>query len=140
MVVVADTAPLRYLVLIERDHILPALYGRVLSLPLWPTNLTMRAPRRQSEGGWPENHTGSKIRQPAHALGPEVDLDLGERETIALAEETAAGLVLVDEWDARHEAERRNLRVAGTTRVLADAAIRGLIDLEDAFERLRLRH
>jgi hypothetical protein len=29
MIVVADTTPLRYLVLIKREHLLPALYGRV---------------------------------------------------------------------------------------------------------------
>jgi hypothetical protein len=66
-----------------------------------------------------------------------VDLDRGEREAIALAEELAADLLLVDEWDARPEAERRHLRVAGTLRVLADGASRGLTDLEESFERLR---
>jgi len=66
-----------------------------------------------------------------------VDLDRGEREAIALAEELAADLLLVDEWDARLEAERRHLRVVGTLRVLADGASRGLTDLEESFERLR---
>ena len=33
MIVVADTTPLRYLVVIEREHLLPALYGRVLIPP-----------------------------------------------------------------------------------------------------------
>jgi hypothetical protein len=32
-IVVADTTPLRYLVVIEREHLLPALYGRVLTPP-----------------------------------------------------------------------------------------------------------
>jgi len=44
---------------------------------------------------------------------------------------------LVDEWDARLEAQRRHLRVVGTLRVLADGASRGLTDLQDSFERLR---
>ena len=33
MIVVADTTPLRYLVAIERESLLPALYGRVLIPP-----------------------------------------------------------------------------------------------------------
>jgi hypothetical protein len=39
-----------------------------------------------------------------------VDLDEGEQQAIALAEELVADLLLVDEWDARLEAERRHLR------------------------------
>ncbi|HXB70915.1 MAG TPA: hypothetical protein VNY05_21955 [Candidatus Acidoferrales bacterium] len=46
-------------------------------------------------------------------------------------------MLLVDEWDARLEAQRRHLRVVGTLRVLADGASRGLTDLQDSFERLR---
>ena len=33
MIVVADTTPLRYLVVIGREQLLPALYGRVLIPP-----------------------------------------------------------------------------------------------------------
>ena len=78
-----------------------------------------------------------EIRRPSHTLEPEGDLDRGEQEAISLAEEVAADLLLVDEWDARLEAERRHLRVVGTLRVLADGASRGLTDLEESFERLR---
>jgi predicted nucleic acid-binding protein len=79
-----------------------------------------------------------EIRRPAHTLEPALDLDRGEQEAIALAEEVSADLLLVDEWDARMEAERRHLRVVGTLRVLADGAQRGLTDLEESFSRLRL--
>ena len=37
MIVVADTTPLRYLALIARERLLPALYGRVI-IPLTVTN------------------------------------------------------------------------------------------------------
>jgi predicted nucleic acid-binding protein len=33
MIVVADSSPLRYLILIEHTHVLPALFGRVLIPP-----------------------------------------------------------------------------------------------------------
>jgi len=36
MIVIADTTPLNYLVLIDRDQVLPQLYGRVLiPLAVW---------------------------------------------------------------------------------------------------------
>src|SRR5437870_1092982 len=114
MIVVADTTPLRYLVVIERAHLLPALYGRVLIPPAVAED-------------WLE------IRKPSRTLEPEVDLDCGEQQAIALAEEVAADLLLIDDWDARLEAKRRRLRVVGTLRVLADGAQRGLADLEESF-------
>jgi predicted nucleic acid-binding protein len=66
-----------------------------------------------------------------------VDLDQGEQEAIALSEELGADLPLINEWDARLEAERRHLRVVGTLCVLADGASRGLTDLEESFNRLQ---
>ena len=87
--------------------------------------------------GWPDVRRLAAIRQPANTLPPEVDLDAGEREAIALAEELAADIILVDDWDARLESQRRRLRAVGTLRVLADGAIRGLTDLEESFALLR---
>lgn len=137
MIVVADTTPLRYLIEIGHEHLLAALYGRVLIPPAVAQELNHdRTPQvvRAWIGRPPE---WLEIRQPIHALPPDVDLDAGEREAIALAEEVAAELLLVDEWDARREAERRHLRVVGTLRVLADGAKLGLIDLAQSFELLQ---
>jgi len=137
MIVVADTTSHRYLVVIEREHLLPALYGRVI--------IPRTVAEELSSGGTPGavrawlvmRPDWLEIRQPAHALPPEVDLDPGERDAIALAVELAADLLLMDDWDGRLEAERRHLPVAGTLRVLADGAIRGLTDLAESFDRLR---
>jgi predicted nucleic acid-binding protein len=63
-------------------------------------------------------------------------LDLGERETIALAEELAANLLLADDGAARHEAARRNIPVQGTLGILDLAAEHGLTDFSDALRRL----
>ena len=40
MLVVADTSPLRYLILIEHVHVLPALYGDVIVPPAVVRELT----------------------------------------------------------------------------------------------------
>jgi DNA-binding PadR family transcriptional regulator len=44
---------------------------------------------------------------------------------------------LIDDWDGRQEALRRNLNVLGTLRVLADASDDGIVDLQVAVDRLR---
>src|SRR5262245_14749917 len=137
MIVVADTTPLRYLVVIERDHLLPALYGRVLIPPSVAEELNHKSTPDIVRAWLASRPNWLEIRQPMHTLPPEVDLDQGEQEAIALAEELAADLLLVDEWDARLEAERRHLRVVGTLRILADGASRGFTDLEESFNRLR---
>ena len=137
MIVVADTTPLRYLVVIERAHLLPALYGRVLIPPAVAEELNHESTPDLVRTWLAGRPNWLEIRQPSRTLEPEVDLDRGEQQAIALAEEVAADLLLVDDWDARLEAKRRRLRVVGTLRVLADGAQRGLADLEESFERLR---
>jgi predicted nucleic acid-binding protein len=138
MIVVADASPLRYLLLIEAVQVLPDLFGRVSIPPavldeltrvntpepvrLWishlPDWLDLRAPRRSP------------------SLLP-LTLGAGEREAITLAEELKADALLVDDWAARREAERRNLVVQGTLGLLSLASERGLVDLTEAICRLR---
>lgn len=55
------------------------------------------------------------------------DLGAGERETIALALETAADLVILDDQQGRRIARGKGLSVTGTVGVLIEARERGLI-------------
>jgi predicted nucleic acid-binding protein len=64
-------------------------------------------------------------------------LHAGEHETILLAKEENADLVIIDERDGRRAAEQEGLRVVGTLRVLYEAARQGLCDLDDAYARLQ---
>ena len=138
MIVVADTTPINYLILIEEIDVLPKLYGRVI-IPRAVSEelMRLRAPVRVQE--W--------MRQPPdwlEVLSPTVGvdarlakLDAGERDAIALAEELSADQLIVDEMLGRREAERRGLPVIGMLGVLREAAEMGLLDLRSAFERLR---
>lgn len=56
------------------------------------------------------------------------DLDRGEAETIALALELDADLVLLDEKEGRHAAQRLGLRVLGVVGILLGAKANGAID------------
>lgn len=138
MIVVADTTPINYLILIEEIGVLPKLYGRVVIPPAVSEELMRsRAPMKVQE--W--------IKQPPSWLtvvSPTVTpdprllkLDAGERDAIILAEELSADQLIVDELLGRREAEQRSLPVIGTVGVLREAAEMGLLDLRSAFDRLR---
>ena len=139
MIVVADASPLRYLILIEHVHVLPALYGRVVVPPAVVSELSQeRTPE-------PVRHWLSNRPEWVHVQAPRQALTVlrgvlgpGEREAIALAAELSADVLLMDDRDGRREAEKRNCAVVGTLRVLADAAEHGFADLRVALDRLRL--
>lgn len=60
----------------------------------------------------------------------------GRLKGIALAEALRADLILIDDADARKEAEKRSLTVTGTLGVLRLAALRRIVDLPEAVAKL----
>ncbi|MCD6169647.1 MAG: DUF3368 domain-containing protein [Candidatus Latescibacteria bacterium] len=70
----------------------------------------------------------------------EMELEEGEAETIALAHEVEAKVVLLDERDARQAAKRLGLRVLGTIGILIWARRMGkLPSLKEALDALQTR-
>lgn len=127
-VVVADTSPLRYLAVIDSLQVLSALYERVIvpgtvigelahaNAPLEARAFVASLPT------WVEvGHADA-----AHLLG---SLDPGEAEAIALAEALRVDVVLIDEREARKEANHRGLLTIGTVGILEQAAAKNLVDL-----------
>jgi predicted nucleic acid-binding protein len=136
MVVVSNTSPLNYLVLIGCDHLLPALFGGVLVPETVFNELdSAQSPPaiRQWVNHWP---SWAEVR-PATLLPADLQsLDGGEAAAIALALTTDAHLVLLDERKGRRVAREHNLVIAGTLGVLESGATRGLIRLPDALDVL----
>ncbi len=127
MIVVSDTTPLNYLILIEAARVLPALFGRLyaptaviqeLSHPRSPQPVRAWA---SSPPEWPVVQKPTQIDKTL----PEA-LHKGEVETISLARELGADWVLIDERKASREAESRDLRVAGTLAILEEGGARNL--------------
>jgi predicted nucleic acid-binding protein len=142
MIVVADTTPLNYLILIGEIDVLPKLYGRVVIPPAVQEELTrLRAPA--SVRAWiAQPPPWLEVLSPAPVADTRLaKLDAGEREAIALAEQLSLSSdsiqLIVDELLGRREAERRGLPVIGTVGVLREAAAEGLLDLRIALDRLR---
>lgn len=135
ILVVADTSPIHYLVLIDAVGFLPRLYDRVVLPSAVFAELTHpNAPSavRSWAGALPQ---WTEVRAASH-IDLSGILDPGEAEAIALAQELKADSLLLDEAEGREEAIRRGLPVSGTIGVLEKAAERDLINLSEAFQRL----
>jgi predicted nucleic acid-binding protein len=139
VIVVADSAPLHYLILLDLSDLLPQLYGDVL-IPSAVVN-------ELSCAGAPDKVREWLVAAPAwlriESVAPgrtsmiSDALDPGEREAIALAQIVHADLLLIDDSDGRSEARRLNLRVTGTLGVLRVAAERKLIDVQVVVANLK---
>jgi predicted nucleic acid-binding protein len=138
MIVVSDTSPLCYLVLIDGVELLPQLYGRVI-IPeaVYQELAAMGAPDKVQDWiahcpSWLE--VQSVVSEPDSGLS---QLDAGERGAIALAEQLKVNLVLLDEKAARQIAIGRGLQVIGLLGILGVAAERGLTNFAVMIERLQ---
>lgn len=136
--VVSNTSPLNYLVLIHQIDLLSALYRRVLI----PQSVSeeLKAPETpEVVREWiatPPLWLEIVSEVPVAKLNL-VELHQGESDAIVLAQHLGADALIMDERRGRQEAETRGLVVIGTLGVLASAHERGLVDLAEAIDRLR---
>ena len=126
-VVVADTTPLNYLILIGQVELLRELFGKVMIPEAVLAEL--RHPKAPSAvTNWllrlPEWLTVEKVDR----LDQTIQLGHGENEAISLAVERRISIVLMDERRGRSAAETRGLLPVGTLNVLDLADERGLVD------------
>lgn len=138
MIVISDTTPLNYLVLIGEQELLARLFERVvIPRAVWTELQAEGAP--EAVRAWLANRPDwLEIRQAnLSADAALAALDHGEQEAILLAQELRADLLLMDDRDGRLEAARRNLAVVGTLGVLDKGAERDLLDLPEALARLQ---
>src|SRR4051812_19927465 len=135
MPAVADTSPLNYMVLIDAVDVLRTLFDRIIIPPAVLAELQhLNCPDVvrtwiAAAPSWLET------RSPA-AVDPALGLGRDEVEAIALAVELGTVPLLADDWQARQAAGARGLAVAGTLAVIAEAASRGLLNGNEALDRL----
>jgi predicted nucleic acid-binding protein len=138
--VVADTGPLNYLVLIGAIEVLPKLFETIFvpsavfnELTDADSPLPVRA-FAADKPPWLDVRPNPSLDIPELTGAP---LDDGERAAIGLAKSIAADLILMDDRAGVVVARRLGFSVTGTLGILDLAATRGLIELADAFARLK---
>ncbi len=138
MIVVADTSPINYLILIGAIDVLPALYQKVVVPPAILDELQSDATPAEVRA-WTANPPEWFEILPVTILLDNVlqNLDEGEKQAIALYEETNADALIIDERQGRAEAAKRGIFVIGTLGVLTSAAEKDLLSLPDAIAKLQ---
>ncbi|MGB5771271.1 MAG: DUF3368 domain-containing protein [Crocosphaera sp.] len=138
MIIISDTSPLCYLILIDCIEVLPVLYKNVIIPQAVYQELQAEAtPKAVKE--WIQNHPDWLIiKNITNASDSELNkLDKGEREAIILAEEVNADLLILDDKLARTIATQRSLKIIGLLGILIDAARNNLIDLPTKINELQ---
>jgi predicted nucleic acid-binding protein len=137
MIVISDTSPINYLILIGEIDILEKLFKRTFVPQAVFSELQhTKTPQRVKD--WTANtpswlevkKADSSLFTPSKRLGD------GEREAIALAIELKADALLIDDRDGTREARSRSLIALGTLNLLERAAEKCLLDLPETLDRL----
>jgi len=135
MLVVSDTTPLNYLVLIGSEHVLPVLYGSIF-VPSQVIRELCHAKTPTRVRAWAEQPPDwVQVREGDVSMFPR--LDPGEAAALALAVEIRANAILADDGEARSVATDLGLIPIGTLGVLAEAHNSSLLDFESAISALR---
>jgi predicted nucleic acid-binding protein len=137
MIVVSDTSPINYLLLINQIDLLPRLFQQIIvpdvvrdemvdpSAPLFLQQWIANPPP------WFTVQTVSVVDETLDALDP------GEQAAISLAQTLPADLLIIDERLGRQIASDRGISIIGTLGILDDAASQGFVELSDAIARLQ---
>ncbi len=130
MIIVSNTSPINYLILIGHINLLPELFGAII-IPQAVYSELSDASAPSPVQTWiatpPDWLKIQPVSQPSDAI---LDLlDPGERAAILLAQELNADLLLLDDMKARRTATERGFAIAGILGILDQAATMKLIDL-----------
>lgn len=140
-VVVADTTPLNYLILIGLVDVLPRLFGEVMIPEAVLSEL--RHPKAPAAvASWLLNLPDWVKVEKVVRVDQTIQLGQGETEAISLAVERKVSIILMDERRGRSAAEARGLLVVGTLNILDLADERGLLDgvaMLDALKQTNFR-
>lgn len=138
MIIVSDTSPINYLILIGHINLLYELFQEiVIPQAVYIELADLEAPKPVQN--WIATlPTWLKV-QVVSTSGDAIAnlLDPGEREAILLAQELNADLLLLDDMKARRTATERGLVITGILGILDRAATMKLIDLPTAVQSLQ---
>lgn len=137
MIVVADTSPINYLLLINQVDLLPRLFQQIIIPDVVRSEmLAPDAPLALQQ--WITNPPDWLTIQTVPVIDTTLNtLDPGEQAAITLAQTLPADLLIMDERLGRRIAEERGIAIIGTLGILDDAADQGLVNLAEAIVQLQ---
>ena len=134
-VVVSDTSPINYLILIDAIFVLPELFTSVV-IPKAVSEELQHAQTPEPVKEWLHDLPEWAQIAEAAAVDNTLKLDAGEKEALALAQELGGVPILMDERKGRVVAKSFGLITTGTLNILEEAAVKNLIDIEEALRKL----
>ena len=142
MIVVCNTSPLTNLASIGKFDLLFRLFGSIhIPEGVWD-ELNARNQRwpgslETENADWIQRHT---VQNQSLVTALRKDLDQGESESIVLAMELDADILLLDEKEGRHTAQRFNIPILGVVGILLAAKSHQEIDkIRPLLDALRQR-
>lgn len=137
MIVVADTSPINYLLLIDQIDLLPRLFQAIIIPDVVRDEMVdPSAPSVLQQ--WINNPPPWLVVQAVSGIDETLNtLDPGEQAAITLAQTLPADLLIIDERLGRRVASDRGIPIIGTLGILDDAARQGLVELSDVIARLQ---
>lgn len=138
MIVIADTSPINYLVVIGEIDILPKLFVEVIIPQAVFDELNHEQAPTIVRDFINRKFSWLKIRKTEKSAESGLEkLGRGERQAIILAEKLKPDFLIIDERAGYTEAIKRNLPVVGTLFILELAAENNLLDLSEAIGSLK---
>ena len=134
-VVVSDTSPLHYLILIGEVELLRVLFQEIQIPPRVVEELSRPSAPAQVRSWAASLPAWVTVRAPIKSLS-RAQLDAGECEALALALESKADRVLLDDLAGRAACRELGLVPLGTPGILEEASRRGLVELTECVTRL----
>jgi len=127
MTIISDTSVITYLIQLKYLHLLKALFGEVI-IPQKVKEELIKITNQ--EPVLKQNDWIKEVKLKGTKLYEEllIQLDPGEAESIALAVEIEADLLLIDEKKGRQIAEKYNIRITGLLGILIRSKNEKMLD------------
>lgn len=137
MIIVSDTTPLHYLIVIERAELLATLFGAIIIPEAVFAEMSHAQTPIVVQKWIAAPPSWAQVKGASPSIAAQVkNLGRGETEAIALALELKADALLMDDRKAIREARKNNLLVLTTLAILELAAVKGLIDFPEVLREL----
>ncbi|MFN6486217.1 MULTISPECIES: DUF3368 domain-containing protein [unclassified Nostoc] len=138
MIIVSNTSPINYLILIGQINLLPELFQQIIIPQAVYTELSDKLAPLPVQAWIAAPPSWLKIQTVSQSTDVMANLlDPGESEAILLAQELNADLLILDDMKARRIAKDRGLVITGILGILDQATTMKLINLPVTIQSLK---